>query len=177
VVANLGQRFERFDHRTANPLNTQYETSDRWIAIAAVQNEQWIEIAQAAGLAHLLQDSRFESIDAVQAHREEFRSIFAAHLKTDTVEHWCRALRTTTAWVGPVHELEDLAADESILVNDYLATFPDGFVAPPTPFDVDGFKGARGAAAEYGEHTDELLAEYGYSDDEILDLRINGAVW
>lgn len=177
VVANVGQRFDRFDHSTANPLFTVYEASDRWIAIAAVQDAQWIEIAEAVALGHLLEDPRFESIDAVQAHQEEFRAIFSAHLKTDTAEHWCGALRDTSAWVGPVNQLQDLAADENILANDYLATFPDGFVAPPTPFDIDGFKGVRGTAAEYGEHTDELLAEYGYSDDEILDLRINGAVW
>ena len=86
-------------------------------------------------------------------------------------------LRATSAWVGPVNELGDLATDENIVVNDYLTTFPDGFVAPPAPFDVDGFKGVRGTAAEYGEHTDELLAEYGYTDDEILDLRVAGAIW
>lgn len=177
AVASIGERFERFNHQTANPLFTVYETSDRWIAIAAIQAPQWIAIAEAVGVAHLLEDSRFATFDAVMTHQDEFRAIFAAHLETNTTEHWCRTLRETSAWVAPVNRLEDLPSDDNILANEYLATFPDGFVAPPTPFDVDGFKGIRGTAADYGEHTDELLAEYGYDDDEIIDLKVNGAVW
>ena len=44
-------------------------------------------------------------------------------------------------------------------------------------FDDDGFAGVRGAAAEYAEHTDEVLAELGYSEDEIIDLKASEAIW
>ena len=33
--------------------------------------------------------------------------------------------------------------DEHILANDYLVTFDDGFIGPPSPFDVDGLGRAR----------------------------------
>ena len=38
-------------------------------------------------------------------------------------------------------------------------------------------EGARGGTADHGEHTDEILAELVCSDDEVLDLRVAGAVW
>lgn len=50
-------------------------------------------------------------------------------------------------------------------------------LGPPTLFEVDGFRGVRGLAAGYAEHTDAVLAELGYTDDEILDLKIAEAVW
>ena len=79
--------------------------------------------------------------------------------------------------MSPVNRLEDLPQDEHILANDYLVTFPDGFVGPPAPFEVDNWLGARGGTADYGEHTDDVLAELGYGDDEILALRIDGSIW
>ncbi|MCC6437795.1 MAG: CoA transferase [Acidimicrobiales bacterium] len=178
VAANMGQKLERFrPDGTTNPLFTVYECSDGWIAIAALQSPQWPAIAKAIGLEHLLDDERFSSFGAVQRNAEAFRPIFAEHLRGHTVEHWWRALRDSGAWVSRVNRVEDLAHDESILANEYLVTFDDGFVGPPVPFEVDGFKGVRGLAGEYGEHTDEVLAQLGFTEDEIVELKVAGAVW
>lgn len=178
VAANLGQRMERFDpFETANPLFTVYPTSDGWIAVAVLQPQQYPVVVRAVDLERLLGDERFATLDDVMANREAFRAIFAEHLAGDTTERWWRALRSAGAWVSPVNRLEDLARDEDILANEYLVEFDDGFVGPPVPFEVDGFLGVRGTAAEYGEHTDAILAELGLSEEDILQLRIDSAIW
>jgi crotonobetainyl-CoA:carnitine CoA-transferase CaiB-like acyl-CoA transferase len=178
VAANMGTRMERFEHdATTNPLFTVYRTSDGWLAIAAIQSSHWPIIARAVGRADLLEDPRFARFASVTANRDEFRPIFAAHMTTQTTAHWWRVLREAGAWVAPVNRLEDLAHDENILANDYLTTFDDGFIGPPLPFEVDGFRGVRGLAASYGEHSDEILAELGYTDEEILQLRLDQAIW
>jgi crotonobetainyl-CoA:carnitine CoA-transferase CaiB-like acyl-CoA transferase len=178
VAANLGARMERFaPDATTNPLFTVYETADGWIAIAAIQSSHWPMIARGVGRADLLDDPRFAGFGGVIANREEFRAIFVPHMRTQTTAHWWRELRAVGAWVAPVNRLEDLARDENILANDYLTTFDDGFVGPPAPFEVDGFQGVRGLAAAYGEHSDAVLSELGYSEDEITELRIQEAIW
>ena len=178
TAANLGQRMDRFDHRTAwNPLFTVYETSDGWIAIAALQDAHWRGLTHAVGIESWLEDPRFATFDDVVRNRAEFAPLFAEHMKSGTTDGWWRAIRGSGAWVSPVNRVEDLATNDDILANEYLVTFDDGFVGPPVVFDVDDYRGARGAAADYGEHTDEILAELGYSDDEVLDLRVAGAVW
>ncbi|MDG2113584.1 MAG: CoA transferase, partial [Actinomycetota bacterium] len=178
VSANLGKRLERFDaSTTTNPLFTVYETSDGWLAIAALQAPQWPGIARAVGLEHMLDDPRFADFTAVGVHRDEFRPIFAERMASNTTQHWWSKLRYSGAWVSPVNRLEDLAGDDNIIANEYLVTFDDGFIGQPVPFEVDGYKGARGLAADYGQHTDEVLAELGYDDDEVLQLKIDGAVW
>ncbi|MEL7159066.1 MAG: CoA transferase, partial [Actinomycetota bacterium] len=178
MTANLGQRPERFaPDATSNPLFTVYETADGWIAVAVLQSPQWPPVAEALGLAHLLEDPRFATFSGLLANRDEFRPLVAEQLRTRPTDHWWERLRAAGAWVAPVNRLEDLATDEHVLANDYLVRFDDGWLGPPTPFDVDHFKGERGAAAAYAEHTDEVLADLGYDEDAIVQLKAAGAVW
>ena len=178
VAANVGQRMERFDPAKAwNPLFTVFETADGWIAIAALQGPHWEGLAKAVGIESWLEDPRFATFEDVVANRAEFTPLFAAHMKTDTTEAWWRAIRGCGAWVSPVNRVEDLAGNPDILANEYLVSFDDGFIGPPAVFDVDEFRGARGSTADYGEHTDEILAELGYDDEQVLDLKAANAVW
>ena len=178
MAASLGERLERFrPDGTANPLLTVYPTADGWIAIGAMRDSQWQVLARAIGAEHLLADPRFADFGSLLEHRDDFRPAFAAHLATESTGHWWQILRAADIWVSPVHRLEDLADNEHIRANDYLVTFDDGFTGPPAPFEVDGWLGARGGAADYAEHTDEVLAELGYDDDEVVALKAAGAVW
>lgn len=178
VAANTGQKMERFDYQgTTNPLFTVFRTSDGWLAIAAIQAPHWPVIAKAVGRQDLLEDPRFDSLKSVTENRDQFRPIFSAHLLTNTTAHWWQLLREAGAWVAPVNRIEDLPNDENILANEYLVTFDDGFIGPPAPFEIDGFRGARGLAADYGQHSDEVLTELGFTEEEILQLRIDEAVF
>ncbi len=178
LAASLGTRMERFrPESTTNPLFTTYPTADGWIAVAALRRNQWPDIARAVGLEHLLDDPRFEDLFTVIDHRDDFRPLFAAHLAGGTTAHWWERLRKADIWVAPVHAVDQLADDDHIRSNDYLVDFDDGFTGPPAPFEVDDWRGARGRAGDFGEHTDEVLGELGFDDDEILSLKASGAVW
>lgn len=178
LTSSLGLRMERFQpDQTTNPLFTVYQTADGWLAIAALRRRQWLTIAKTIGLDHLLDDPRFATFDDITENREQFRPIFADHLATQPTSHWWELLRGADIWVAPVHRLEELAANDHIAANEYLVTYDDGFVGPPAPFEVDDWRGARGPAAEYGQHTDAVLAELGFGDDEVLELKANDAVW
>ncbi len=178
LAASLGERLERFTpETTTNPLFTTYPTADGWIAIAALRRNQWPDIARAVGLEHLLDDPRFTDLFTVIDNAEAFRPLFTQHLATAPTAHWWERLRRADIWVAPVHTVDQLAGDAHIRANEYLVDFDDGFVGPPTPFEVDDWRGARGLAADYGQHTDEVLAELGYGADEVLELKAAGAVW
>jgi len=69
--------------------------------------------------------------------------------------------------------------DPQVIANGYLAKHPKHPTArlacAPMQFD-DEMTEIRRAAPEIGEHTEEVLAELGYSDAEVATLRATGAI-
>ncbi|MFN0090976.1 MAG: CaiB/BaiF CoA transferase family protein [Acidimicrobiales bacterium] len=179
LASTIGARMVRFSPKApANPLFSVYETADGWIAIAAIHPPHWPPIAHTLGLDHLLEDERFKSFGRTIRNRAELMPILEARFKERTTHEWWEALRAAGVWTSPVNRMEQLASDEQILANEYLHTFPDGFTAPPAPFEVGEWRGPRDTvAAEYGQHTDEILAGLGYSEEELVELRVSGAIW
>ena len=177
MMASLGQRMPRFVRDDATPLYSVYPTADGWIAIAAIHAHHWPPLARTLGLAHLLEDPRFARFEDIEANKKAIADIFDRTFPGRTTAEWCRELRVAGVWCGPVNRIEDLPGDEQILANEFLATFPDGFVGTPTPFEVDGYPGTRGTAADYSQHTDEILNELGYDEAQRLELRAEGTIW
>ncbi|MEZ5411612.1 MAG: CoA transferase [Acidimicrobiales bacterium] len=177
-AANLGQRMARFDLRSAaSPLLSVYQTADGWISIGAVLDEQWRHVAHTMGLAHLLDDPRFATLTDVINHNAEAVPILAERFREGATEHWWQLFRQAGIWVSPVRRYDELPTDAHILANGYVATFPDGSVAVPVPYEVDGFQGTRSVASAYSADTDEVLAGLGLGDDDRIALRAANAIW
>jgi len=177
-VNNLGQAPARFDlHRPSSPLLSLYRTADGWISVGAVTDPQWRVIAETMGLGHLLDDPRFATLPDLIANTDEGTPFLTEAFLSQPTEFWWTRFRAAGIWVSPVNSLHDLASDPNIAASEYLVTFPDGSVGTPAPFEVDGFKGARTVGAHYGADTDAVLAELGYDDEQVVELRVAGAVW
>ena len=175
IAANVGARMERFaPDATTNPLFTVYQTADGWIAIAAIQSSHWPLIARGVGTRR---PPRRPAVRQVRRGHRQPRGVpgrvRAPHAHADDCALVAGAAGRRCLGRA-VNRLEDLAQDENILANDYLTTFDDGFIGPPAPFEVDGFRGVRGLAAAYGEHSDAVLAELGYAEEQITELRGQG---
>jgi CoA:oxalate CoA-transferase len=177
MVASIGKRMARFVREDTTPLYSAYPTADGWIAIAAIHPHHWPPLAGALGLDHLLSDPRFARFEDIEPNKKALAEHFEATFQQRTTDDWYRDLRAAGVWCSPVNRLEDLPDNPQVLANEYLVDFPDGFVAPPVPFEVNGWKGARGTAADYGAHTDEVLGELGYDAEQRLALRAEGTIW
>lgn len=177
MMASLDRRMPRFVREDATPLYSVYPTADGWIAIAVIQARQWPPLARALDRTDLLEDPRFARFEDIEPNRKAIAEIFDSTFPTRTTTEWMGALRAEGVWCAPVNRTQDLPRDPQVLANEYLVTFPDGFVGTPMPFDVNEWGGTRGTAAEYSQHTDEILAEVGYDDQQRLQLRAEGTIW
>ena len=177
LLGSSGHRVSRFVP-AANPFLAPYETSDGWIAIAAIHPAQWAPLAQALGLPSVLVDPRFSDFQAAMKNGIELVPVFQERFRQNSTFEWWSTFRDAGVWAAPVHRLEDLLDDRQVVDNEYLRSYSDGLVAPPVPFDVDGWTGAADASpSAYGEDTDDILAGLGLSEERVAQLRVAGVVW
>jgi alpha-methylacyl-CoA racemase len=166
------------DRRQSNPLDgaapfyTTYETKDgRHMAVGALEPQFFAELLR-------LLDIDPETVPA-QMDRDrwpEMRRVFAARFASRTRDEWAEHFSGTDACVAPVLGLSEAPHHPH---NRARGTFIEvGGVAQPGPaprFSETTTEIGEGPVAP-GAHTEALLAELGYTSQEIGMLKASGAV-
>lgn len=164
-----------------NPLAANYRCADeRWLMICCLQGDKyWHDVCRLLGRPDLLDDERFASMAGRAEHSgvlvPELEAVFASV----PLDDWRGPL--DAAWIpwGPYQRVDELLADPAVVANGYIGTATrDGstFPLPAGAVQFDEQPAARHACPGLGEHTDEVLASLGYNWDDIVQLKMNGAV-
>ena len=165
-----------------NPIVNIYRTSDdRFIQLNMLESDRyWADLAATLGRPELAQDPRFADSRARTQNRtaciEVLDGIFAAR----PLQEWKDILADFDGIWAPVQRPSEVLDDPQVVANHYVRDVvgADGkvfkLVAAPIQFDEEPADIRRGPA--WGEHTDEVLQELGYEMDEIIDLKVKGAV-
>ncbi|WP_017934920.1 CaiB/BaiF CoA transferase family protein [Nocardioides sp. Iso805N] len=168
--------------RAPNPLVNSYPTADgRFVTLVMLESDRfWPELVTALGVPGLIDDERFDShakrgqnnVACIAALSEAFRA--------KTMEEWEPILATLNgAWAKVQHPIE-VVDDPQVVANDYIADLKDANGTPfklvSAPIQFNEQPGDVRRAPEHGEHTDEVLGEIGLSMEEIIDLKVSGAV-
>lgn len=164
-----------------NPLTGSYRTSDgRWLQFSMLQPTRfWNEFVTALGLAHLVDDARFATMDDIFAHSEELSTWFAERIAERTYAEWLEALADLSGPWAPVQNSWEVGHDEALLANGRIVEIvdadgrPQKLVANPVTFDEAPVQMRR--APQFAEHTDEILRELGLDDEQLIALKIAGA--
>ena len=167
------------DHPTAVPMGL-FPTSDGVVNLAASGQAMFEAFCRTAGAPHLIDDPRFSAKERAN-HRAEINAELAALTRWRTSAEWIEALNAVGVPCGPVYRIDEVFADPQVehLNMARPVTHPKlgeiRLVAQP--IDISGLDPAlRAAAPDPGEHTAEVLAELGYSADEIQAMRARGVV-
>jgi crotonobetainyl-CoA:carnitine CoA-transferase CaiB-like acyl-CoA transferase len=153
---------------TAFPLIAPYEvfaTADGELMIAAANDGLFRLFAERLGLPGLAQDPRFATNPDRLAHRNELLPPLRARLLQETSAHWLEALRGVP--VAPVQDLVEVGAHPQTRAAGMLQDVA-GIEAVGAPLRVDGERlEHRCPPPLLGEHSREVLAELGYSGDDL----------
>lgn len=115
------------------------------------------------------------------SRRDEIFRLVAGRLVERTTDEWLELFRANDIWAGPVKSYADVVTDPQVTANGSLVTYThptEGTVTTPgfpmrlskSPAEV------RVGAPVTGQHTEEILAELGVSNERIGELLANGVV-
>ena len=157
-------------HGTAFPLIAPYEafeTADGRLMIAAGNDRLFARLCKTLGLDELTADPRFATNPARVENRAELKTLLEARLRTEPNAAWLPRLTAARVPAGPVNDVRDVAESEQTQALGLLQTIEgQRLVAPPISFDGARL-GHATAPPGLGAQSREILAELGYSDEEI----------
>ena len=168
-----------------NPLWNYYQCRDgRWIAFSMNQSDRyWPFVCNAMGRPDLVDDSRFNSIDARTENRGELVAILDSIFITKPLDDWAEVLEDSgnTIWER-VQDVIDLPNDPQVIANDYIVDFDHPIIGPSkwlqTPVGYNKTPiSTRKMAPAHGEHTEEVLIDtLDYTWDDIGRLQDAGVI-
>ncbi len=123
----------------------------------------------------------FDALDpANNAIAEEMLDRVRTIMLTKTMDEWIAAFDAAGAPASKVNHPEEMADDPQVQAMGYMIdiehelTGPERMVGPIVQMSKTP-TGSTMPSPPLGRHTDEILQEHGYSDDEIAALRASGA--
>jgi crotonobetainyl-CoA:carnitine CoA-transferase CaiB-like acyl-CoA transferase len=164
-------------HPTMVPMGA-YPTADGHLNVSALRDfRAFCELLDAPDLAD---DLRYVDFVSRHAHRAELDADLARILRTRTTAEWVARLAEHVP-CGPVLAVDEVFEDPQVQHLQLTRNVPHptrgdiDVLRPPLTFSDTPATVRSGPPAD-GEHTRAVLAELGYSDDEIDDLHASGAV-
>ena len=165
-----------------NPLVGNYRTADdRWLVLAMLQpGRYWPEFCQRIDREDLIKDDRFATAEVLMANAAAAAEIVQEVLATRTLAEWISQFAGMEGQWAVAQDPWEVGQDPALRANGMIADVIDTegtrreLVANPVQFDGKPAQLTR--APQFAEHTDEILRGLGKSDDELIDLKVSGAV-
>lgn len=165
-----------------NPIVNTYRSSDgRFLSLIMLQSDRyWGELVTKMGHPELVDDLRFCDAKARQENRRECVATLDSIFATRTFDEWRRILMEVEGVWAPVQTSGELLEDPQALDNGYVreveARSGTRFRMVPSPIQFDETPPELTRAPDHGEHTDEVLMELGLDMDQIMELKVSGAI-
>jgi crotonobetainyl-CoA:carnitine CoA-transferase CaiB-like acyl-CoA transferase len=170
------------DNVTASPSGT-FKTGAGLINIAANKQEQFEAVCHVLAHPEWARDSRFVDRHARLQHRNELRALMEHAMAARPADEWWPLFNQAGVPAGPVYSVAQALSHPQIERRGMLATFRNApgvgrdIRVVRTGFKLDGEAPAVDAPPPLlGQHSEEILAELGYSADEIETLKTQKAV-
>ncbi|WP_306318849.1 MULTISPECIES: CaiB/BaiF CoA-transferase family protein [unclassified Streptomyces] len=167
---------------TAAPSGT-FTTAEGHLNIAANRQQQFATLCRLIDREDLLADPRFTHPADRKTHRDALRDQIEAGLALRTAKEWEEILSDAGVPAARVLSVPDALGLDQLAARGFVhrLPFPDGrdraLEVLGSAVQVDGRPvGPGGPPPRLGEHTDTVLAELGYGQREIEELRTKGTV-
>ena len=160
-----------------------YQTLDgRWLQFNMIRNEDLQSLLFVALEApEILADSRFSSQELMFENRELLGLELQNIIEQQTAKHWLTIFDAFELPVNLVALVEESKTDPQVLQNQMVVAPEDVRIKTPLiiehPIQISNVpKVGPICAPALGEHTNEVLADLGYTVEQVTRLRESGVI-
>ena len=169
---------------SAHPLNGPYQafqTTDGWITLGAANQKSWLRMLDVLDAPEIADDPRFAENSDRMTFLKELEDLLGAIFAKHSTEDWLARLDAAGVPAGPVLNVNEMHKDPQTVARDMVVEVDHAQVGPVKTLGIPvKFSETPGqvtsSAPVYGQHTREVLSEYGFDEGEIDTLVSAGAV-
>jgi crotonobetainyl-CoA:carnitine CoA-transferase CaiB-like acyl-CoA transferase len=175
LIANEVAKQAGNDHPTSIPTGV-FKTSDGHINIATTGGAIWQRFCKALGADALLQKPEYQSAKSRSENRKELNAEIGTYTQHKTSNEWIEIMNQAGVPCGPIYSIDQVFADPQVkhLRMSQGVKKKDGSILNVVAQPVTLSRTASKIAApppDMGQHTNEVLKEFGFKPKEIAALR------
>lgn len=160
-----------------------FRAQDGDMNIAAGTPEMWLKFCDVIARPDLKTDPRFLNNADRFERRDELRVIIEKELARKTREQWSELFVKASVPAGPINTVEEAFNEDQVTHLNLVETFEHATlgevrqVGNPLIFNSENRKWIRMAPPTLGEHTMDVLRDFGYSGQQIREWLHKGIVF
>ena len=179
LLWGLGKTPQRGDTLLSGrfPCYSVYQTKDgEYISIGALEPRFWVELCKKLGREDFI-PLQYDEGDK----RGEIFLFLEKTFRGKTRDKWMEELKDLDVCIGKVLHLDEAFKDPQVVHRKMVTEFDDPkkgkmkLLSSPIKMSATP-PGIRRAPAGFGEHTEEVLRELGFKEEEIRQMKKEGVV-
>lgn len=158
--------------QSRTPMYNSYRTADdRWFFLVGVEARRHLPtVLRAIGREDLVDDERFKDGRGIGTHAAELIALFDQAFNSQPLAYWAEQLDKYEVWWAPIQVPEEVLVDaQAKAIGAWTEVEGAMSVDAPVRFDFQPRKEAP-RAPQTGEHTEQVLTDFGFSADEVRRL-------
>jgi crotonobetainyl-CoA:carnitine CoA-transferase CaiB-like acyl-CoA transferase len=172
-----------WDRSKNSPLRNCFKCKDgRWImGTNHPEDKFWPKFCELTGKPELVNDLRYADTATRGENAAELVALYDKIFIKQTRDEWLDLFRKNGFMFAPVQQLEEVLNDPQALENEYVSDFDHPVLGnikiPGFPVSFSANRaGTKTPSPKLGEHTDQVLGEMGYTNQELKRLRENRVI-
>jgi formyl-CoA transferase len=163
------------DHPTSIPTGV-FKTSDGYINIATTGGRIWHRFAETLGAPDLPNRPEYATAPDRSKNRKQLNAEISRLTEKKSSEAWVKEFNAAGVPCGPIYSIDQMFSDAQVKHLGMARDVPNAegreIRLVGQPFTLSRTPSQMAARPpEFGEQTDEVLAEFGFSRDEIGELK------